>query len=211
MQRTPYQLSSAAVAKIISKIHKEFRRNRLALFDEMNVAGVKKHVNKLHKRISQIIKNEFLAVANDIYSEVADEAIEMGFDGDLGDIDEAWVEEFFEDYSPVTKYVFKNELERKFSRLFEALIADLEERLNSYEAAEKQIVKQVKQEAIEFEDEITQETYENLHIEMVQWVAEDDGKTCGVCNELDGQIFTLADVPPKQHINCRCYLIPVKE
>ena len=211
MQRTPYQKADEAVAKIISKVRQEFRHNRLALFDEMNVAGIKKHVNKLYKRIFQIIKNEFLAVANDIYSGVADELIEMGFDGDLGDIDVTWIEEFFEKYSPVTKYVFKNELERKFSRLFEALIADLEERLNSYETTEKQIVKQIKQEAIELEDEITEETYKALHVEVVKWVAEDDGKTCGVCKELDGEIFTLDDAPKKQHINCRCYLIPVKE
>ena len=111
----------------------------------MNILQTKKHIDKLYKKIFKIIKNEFLAVANSIYQEVGDEAIEMDFDGDLGNIDETWVEEFFKEYSPVTKYVFRNELERKFSRLFEALIADLEERLNSYETAEKQIVKQIKQ------------------------------------------------------------------
>ena len=197
--------------KITSKVRKEFRHNRLALFDEMNIVQTKKHINKLYKKIFKIIKSELLAVANNIYAEVADEAVELGFDGDLGDIDEAWVEEFFKEYSPVTKYVFSNEIDRKKSRLFEALVADLEERLNSYETAEKQIVKQIKQSGIEFEDEITQTAYNDLGVKKVQWVAEQDNKTCGVCNELDGEIFNLEDVPPKQHINCRCYLIPVKE
>ena len=177
----------------------------------MNIVQTKKHINKLYKKIFKIIKSELLAVANNIYAEVADEAVELGFDGDLGDIDEAWVEEFFKEYSPVTKYVFSNEIDRKKSRLFEALVADLEERLNSYETAEKQIVKQIKQSGIEFEDEITQTAYNDLGVKKVQWVAEQDNKTCGVCNELDGEIFNLEDVPPKQHINCRCYLIPVKE
>ena len=199
------------MAKIITKIHKEFRHNRLALFDEMNIAQTKKHVNKLYKKIFKIIKEEFSAVVNDIYAEVADEAIELGFDGDLGDLDESWIEEFFTQYSPVTKYVFKNELNRKNSRLFEALIANLEARLESYESAEKSIVKQVKQSGIEFEDKIIEKTYKKFGVEEVMWVTENDDKTCGICNELNGTIFDLNDVPPKPHINCRCYLIPVKE
>ena len=183
----------------------------MALFDELNTVGVRKHVDKLRKKVLQIIKDEFLAVANDIYAGVSDEALELGFDGDLGNLDEGWIEEFFEEYSPVTKYVFINELERKFSRLFEALISDLEERLESYQTTEKLIVKQVKQSGIEFEDDIIREVYEDLNVEYVQWVAEDDGKTCSVCNELDGEVFLREEAPSKQHINCRCYLIPVKE
>ena len=200
-----------AVAKITTKIRQEFRHNRLALFDEMNVVQTKKHIDKLHKKIFKIIKSEFLVVANDIYAEVSDEAIALGFNGDLGDIDETWIEEFFEKYSPVTKYVFTNELERKLSRLFEALIADLEERLESYSTTEKLLVRQVKQSGIEFEDSITEEVYRDLGIEKVQWVSEQDDKTCGICAELDGEIFDLEDVPPKQHINCRCYITAVKE
>ena len=200
-----------AVAKITTKIRQEFRHNRLALFDEMNVVQTKKHIDKLHKKIFKIIKSEFLVVANDIYAEVSDEAIALGFDGDLGDIDETWIEEFFEKYSPVTKYVFTNELERKLSRLFEALIADLEERLESYSTTEKLLVRQVKQSGIEFEDSITEEVYRDLGIEKVQWVSEQDDKTCRICAELDGEIFDLEDVPPKQHINCRCYITAVKE
>jgi SPP1 gp7 family putative phage head morphogenesis protein len=177
----------------------------------MNIVQIKKHVDKLHKKIFKIIKKEFLAVANDIYSEVADEAIELGFDGDWGDLDEAWIEGFFEEYSSVTKYVLKNEIERKFSRLFEALVSDLEERLESYSTTEKLLTRQVKQSSIEFEDEIAEETYRAFGVKKVMWIAEKDDKTCSVCSELDGEIFDLDKAPDKQHINCRCYLIPVKE
>ena len=177
----------------------------------MNVLQIKKHVDKLYKDTFKIIKSELLAVANDIYAEVADEAMALGFDGDLGDIDEAWIEEFFREYSPVTKYVFSNEIDRKNSRLFEALVSKLEERLNSYTTAEKLLVRQVKQCGIELEDKIVETAYKDTNVKKVQWVAEQDHKTCGVCNELDGEIFELENVPDKQHINCRCYLVPVKE
>ena len=211
MQRTPYQKADEAAAKITSKIHKEFRHNRLALFDELNIVGVKKHINKLHKKIFKIIKSEFLAVANDIYAEAFEEAIALGFDGDLGNIDEWWVEEFFKKYSPVTKYVFTNELERKLSRLFEALISNLEERLESYQTTESLIIRQIKQNAIEFEDKIVEETYQTFGVKKVQWVAEKDHKTCGDCKEMDGEVFGIEEAPPKLHHHCRCYYIPVKE
>ena len=199
------------MAKITTKIHREFRHNRLALFDEMNVIQTKKHVDKLYNKVFQIIKSEFLAVANDIYAELAAEAIEMGFDGDLGSIDEDLLNEFLSQYSPVTKYVFTNEIDRKKSRLFEALVASLEDRLDSYTTAENLLKRQIKQCGIEFEDAVIETAYKDLGVEKVQWVAEHDHKTCGVCSELDGNVFELKDAPNKQHINCRCYLIPVRE
>ena len=197
--------------KITSKIHKQFRHNRLALFDEMNVLQVRKHVNKLYKSALNSIMNEFVAVANAIYQDIYDECIDMGFDGDPTNIDEAWIEEFFDRYNPVTKYVFSNEIDRKRARLFEALVANELDTFRSYKDAERLITQQVRQYGIDLEDAIVMTVYEDTGVKRVQWVAEDDHKTCGVCNELDGQIFKLKDAPPKQHYNCRCYLIPIVE
>jgi SPP1 gp7 family putative phage head morphogenesis protein len=135
----------------------------------------------------------------------------MGFDGDIRDLDEAWIEEFFEEYNPVTKYVFANEIERKKMRLFESLVADMPGKMQSYKTAEKLLTKQIQQYAIELEDAITKAVYKDINVEYVMWNAEDDDKTCGVCNELDEQVFELKNAPPKQHYGCRCYLTPVKE
>ena len=183
----------------------------MALFDELNIVGIKKHVHKLYKQIFKTVKQEFLKVINEIYQTIYDEAIDMGFDGDMRNLDEAWIEEFFDAYNPVTKYVFSNEIDRKESRLFEALVSNELERLKSYAYAERLITNQIEQYAIDLEDSIAKVVYEDTGVEKVMWVAEDDDRTCGVCNELDGQIFDLKDAPPKQHYNCRCYLIPVKE
>lgn len=177
----------------------------------MNVIQIKKHIDKLYGSVYKTIKREFTAILNPIYEDIYDEAIDMGFDGDIRDLDEAWVEEFFDEYNPVTKYVFSNEVDRKKSRLFESLVASTAERTQSYKTAENLIVRQVKQYAIELEDAISKVVYEDTGVTKVQWVAEDDYKTCDTCRELDGQIFKLNDVPPKQHINCRCYTIPIKE
>ncbi len=177
----------------------------------MNVIQVKKHVNKLYKSVYKTIKNEFVSILNPIYEAIYTEALDMGFDGDLRDLDEAWVEEFFEQYNPVTKYVFSNEIEQKKSRLFESLVASTTERHQSYKTAENLIIRQVKQYAIDLEDAIAMVVYDDVGVKKVMWSAEDDYKTCGVCNELDGEIFPINEAPPKQHYNCRCVLIPVKE
>ena len=177
----------------------------------MNIVGVKKHIDKLYKDIFKTVKKEFLSVVNHIYEEIFNEAISLGFDGDLRDLDEAWIKEFFDEYNPVTKYVFSNEIDRKQSYLFEALVSAPMLKNQSYAKAEKYLLRQIKQSGIDLEDAIAQTVYRDLGVSKVKWVAEHDFRTCGDCKELDGEIFDLDKVPDKQHINCRCYLIPVKE
>ena len=199
------------MAKITRKLSQQFRHNRLALFDEMNVVGVREHIKKLYKKNYEIITKEFLDILNPLYEEIYDEALTLGFDGDLRDLDEGWIEEFFDEYNPTTKQVFSNELDRKESYLFEAIVSDVVTRHQSYTKAEKYLARQVKQGGIDLEDAVAKTVYKDLGVTKVKWVAEKDYKTCGVCAELDGEVFTLEDAPPKQHHNCRCYLVPVKE
>lgn len=203
-------MADAAAEKIIKKLSREFRHNRLAHFDEMNVIQTRKHIKKLYGDVEKIIRKEMVKLLLPLEDEYYDIALDMGFDGDLEDLDESFIEEFFEEYNPVTKYVFKNELVRKESRLFESLVAVPLNKVHSYKTAEKLLVRQVKQSVIDLEDEVAKSVYKALGVKKVQWVAEHDERTCGVCHELDGLIYDLKDIPPKQHYQCRCYLIPVK-
>ena len=198
------------MAKITKKVSQQFRHNRLALFDDMNVLKTKKHVHKLYKDVTKIIKKELFAVVDYISKEIYDEALALGFDGDVRDLDEAWIEDFFEEFNPVTKYVFNNEIERKESRLFEALVSSKRELHQSYKTAENLLLRQVKQYGIDLEDAIALTVYKDMGVKEVMWVTEQDHKTCGDCKELDGEIYKLNEAPPKLHLNCRCYYIPVK-
>lgn len=208
--RTPYKLADAAAARITTKLHQAFRHNRLALFDEMNILSTRKHIKKLYANAEKIIKKEFLAILSPLALEFYEEALAMGFDGDIRDLDEAWLEEFLGEYNPVTKYVYSNEIGRKESRLFEAIVASSAERHQSYKTAENLLTRQVKQYADNLEDEVAKAVYKDAGVKKVKWVAEQDHKTCSVCSELDGEIFLLKDAPEKQHYHCRCYLVPVK-
>ena len=176
----------------------------------MNIIQTRKHVKKLYGDIQKTITKELIKIAPQIEEEYYDIALDMGFDGDMEDLDESFVEEFFEEYGPVTKYVFRNEMDRKESRLFESLVANTLEKSQSYKTAEKLLIRQVKQSVVDFEDKIAKAVYKGVGVKKVQWVAEHDERTCGVCHELDGAIYDLKDVPPKQHYQCRCYLIPVR-
>lgn len=176
----------------------------------MNVLQIRKHVKKLYDNLERMIIKEFADVTTPIEEELYDEALDMGYDGDIRDLDEGFVAEFFEEYNPVTKYVFRNEMDRKESRLFESLVANVADRTHSYATAEKLLVRQVRQYAIDLEDRIAKIVYEDVGVKKVQWVAEKDEKTCGDCHELNGTIYDLKDAPSKQHYQCRCYLIPVR-
>lgn len=176
----------------------------------MSIIQTRKHIKKLYGDIEKTIKKELSKILDPLVEDYYDIALDMGFDGDIEDLDESFIEEFFEEYSPVTKYVFKNELGRKESRLFESLVAVPLDKVHSYKTAEKLLARQVKQSVIDLEDKVAKSVYKSIGVKKVQWVAEHDERTCGVCHELDGQIYDLKDIPPKQHYQCRCYLIPVK-
>ena len=181
------------------------------MFDELNVTGIRKHIKKLYKKTRSIIEEEFTSIFLLLCQEVADEARALGYDGDIQDLDEGWIEEFFEEYSPVTKYVFSNEIDRKESYLFEAVVSDPKAKYQSYKKAEKYLINQVRQGGIEFDDAVARIVYKALGVKKVRWIAEDDSRTCGVCRELDNKVFLLEEVPPKQHHGCRCYLAIAKE
>lgn len=204
-------MSDKAVARITRKLNREFRHNRLALFDEMNVVGIRKHIQKLYKKSYQIIKNEFVAILGPLYDEIYEYAVSLGFKGTPEELDENWIERYFQEYNPTTKQVFKNEIDRKRSYLLEAVVADPETEFESYAKAERLLNNQVKQCGIDLEDAVARSVYKDLGVKKVRWIAEDDYKTCDICNELDNQVFDIDDAPPKQHRNCRCYLIPVRD
>ena len=197
--------------RITKKLNREFRHNRLALFDELNITGVKKHIEKLYKKSYKTILAEFMEILKPLSEEIYAEALDMGYDGELEDLDEGWIEDFFEEYSPVTKYVFSNEVDRKKSYLFEAVVSSPATKHQSYQKAEKYLTNQVKQGGIEFDDAVAKAVYKAVGVKKVRWIAENDSKTCGVCRELDNAIFDLDKVPPKQHHACRCYVVPVRD
>ena len=131
-------------------------------------------------------------------------------------ISEKWLDKLQSEYSPVTKYVYSREVERKRARFFEAIVADAEAKLrrdmeSDYRAAENAWIRQTRQATIDTEDRAAITAYRDAGVRRVRWIAQRDDKVCEECERLDGLVFSIDAVPDKPHYNCRCSLEPVKD
>lgn len=171
----------------------------LISFDEIHVIGV---VKTLYEEMYALTRRAFLTIARKAYKE-AD-----GTEPDI--IDELWLISFLESYDPITKYVFAHEVERKMYYLIEGILASKNKK-PEIDKALRLWSSMVSQYAIETVDEAVKQAYADNNVIKVRWIAEKDEKTCAVCDERNGKVFILKDLPPKPHIGCRCRTEPVKE
>ena len=91
----------------------DFKSNLLRK-DELNTF---EKVNSLYSRLVDITVEKLLELA-----QLQFEYIMQG-DFNYNIIDDAWLQEIFDNYNEVMKYVYSNEIDRKRSYLFEALMS----------------------------------------------------------------------------------------
>lgn len=77
----------------------------------------------------------------------------------------------------------------------------------SYNAADRLF----RTEASSFYNSAAEDSYREAGIIEVEWLTEEDDKTCDICGPLDGQRFPIGTVHPPGHPNCRCTILPVIE
>lgn len=165
------------------------------------------------------VYRESIMKARKRYWEVAFEAYVLGWMACDVDVKKAqkmadkaitmdWVDDILEQTDPVTMYRFSNEAERKAYRLAETLEVSPNRNL-VIDRAMRDWSKQIGQYAIEFTDAAVVQAFKDAGIEEVEWVIEDDDRTCHTCRERDGQRYSILEIPPKPHYGCRCTLRPV--
>jgi len=118
-------------------------------------------------------------------------------------IDRDWLIEFLMMADPVTLYKFLPEAERKKARLTEALAATTE-RAKEVDKNLREWTKQIGQAAIGVTDAATIRAFKDAGVTQVQWVTEKDGRVCGTCHDMDGNVYDIDKIPAKPHVNCRC-------
>ena len=160
------------------------------------------------------VKNVYLGILKlikDLFYELAVEAYETIATGDfslVSDITQEWLDEnIFKNHSPVTLYVFDNEMERRYLRLSEAIIASgcNEEVISK---ACKQVAAMVAQYAILTVDAASIQAYKDTGVKSVIWISLDDGKRCKECKRRHGKVYDVDNIPPKPHPYCRCLITP---
>lgn len=203
------------------KIRQEFNRLQVLAFDELNVVGTKEETKTTFDRLLEFNEKEYLKIAKEarLYALSLLTAKERE-KAEKEETDSKWwiafLAAFLASYNSVTGYLYKREAERKRLRLAEEMLTAREFRdRNRYRTAIQKGANlwftQSGQYAIDLEDYTVLYFWKKAGLKKVEWVAELDKKTCSKCRDLNGQIFNIDEVPPKQHYHCRCYLLPYRE
>ena len=93
-------------------------------------------------------------------------------------------------------------MDRKKQRLAEAIDA-AQDKTREIDKALRLWTRQVGQYADNAVDQARVQAFRDAGIERVWWVTQHDDRVCETCDERDGQIYSIDDLPPK-HWNCRC-------
>ena len=196
--------------KILNYLNKyyirEFRRIKsVLLFDSLN--KLEKAVDTCYDRIYKETRKRYRQIGDYYY------------DQEDGYINYLWVDKFLNGFDPLTGYVFTNETDRKRARAFEEIASTFENdnkdlaRIAGNKAVDKCMriwARQAKQFADEITDAAVLDDLKAQGYQKVQWHSEEDARVCDICYERNNKIYDIDNIPPKPHINCRCWLTGIK-
>lgn len=118
-----------------------------------------------------------------------------------------WLQDFLEDYDFLTGYQYDPEWDRKRARTFELAQSYRDEnKTPDLKRPMTLLNQQVTEKSIEIVDAATIKAYKDQGVTKVKWVTQRDNKVCAECEERDGKIFNIDELPDK-HYNCRCWLM----
>ena len=194
MMKSPYSKTDKTIAYLNKQYAKLFRS--VAAFDELNVISAS---HDIYNRIYTLIEQEAARLSEAVYKKYKREENETEFDS------MAFVLALLLGYGPVTKYIFKNELDRKRARFAESLIASE----TPYEEVSRAL-RLVAGMSAQFMDDVTFETlvqvFRDNGVERVRWVTSPDDRRCKQCASMHNKIYSIDNVPVKPHIHCRCWI-----
>ena len=191
--------------RIITYFDKQLVRRYMTLKELMLLeeTDVIYNVNKLYRELGLLARTMYLNIARKTYQDwIKIDTNRM--------IDEDWIDFWLTAYDPVAKYVYENEEDRKRARLIEALMAS-NTRDKEIDAAMRSMSLMFRIFAVRITDEAQIQALKDNKELVVVWNAEEDDRTCGVCMGLDRKVFRITELPPKPHINCRCWVVPIGE
>ena len=186
-------------------------RRYIALFNTLkNVSGytdleIVEAVNEVYKEADEVTRKYFLLLYKKIVKEICDF---LDVEEILDTVMLMWLDEMLTGYDPVTKYVYNHEVDRKRARAIESLIAS-DNKPKEVETAKKQWSKQAKQYLDNIVADAVKRILNEADVKEVIWRTEEDLRVCAICEERDGIIYPLKDVPTKPHYGCRCWVEPI--
>lgn len=196
--KSPYSKTDKTIAYLIKQYTKLFRR--VTSFDELNVISVSHEIYDEALKVTEQEVTRLVKVVYDSYRESEEIPASKAHD---------MVMALITRNSPVTKYIYKNELERKRSRFAEGVISSDTPR-EEVERAKRLLIALNKQFADDATFDAVVQAYTDDGVKRVRWITAVDDRRCKECKAMHGKVFDIGNVPPKPHLHCRCYVVPVE-
>lgn len=195
-----YKRTDKVIAIINRRLIKLFSRLKSVIaIDKLNILS---EVNSTYKQIEKLFREMFYELIKADYEAEAKAKRDRL-------LYETWIDELVEEYDPVSKYVFENELDRKRARLFEALMSS-NTPSKEVDAALRSVSLMGKAEAVEVTDKAVIKAFKDNGVIKIRWHSEHDNRVCFECLDRDGKIYDIDKIPDKPHPNCRCWFEAVR-
>jgi SPP1 gp7 family putative phage head morphogenesis protein len=195
----PYLKTDKTIAYLNKQYAKLFRR--VTAFDELNVIAVSHEIYDEALKVTEQEATRLVKTVYDSYSE----------SGEIAASDaHAAVVALMGAYNPVTKYIYRNEMDRKRSRFAEGVISSDTPR-KEVELAKRLLIATNKQFADDATFDAVVQAYADDGVKRVRWVTAVDDRRCTECKSRHGKVYEIDDIPPKPHLHCRCYVEKIKE
>jgi len=186
-----YKYADKEVAKLNRYFIQEFLRFQAVKADELSVL---KSAKLMYERLDKKTRRAFVRIAKDKNPDIT--------------VAEALF--LLAEYDPVTKYVYEHEVERKRSRLAESYIASGGDS-KEVKKALRLWSNMVRQYSISVADKALILACKKVGVKSVKWITEEDEMRCSECADRHNKIYKIDKIPPKPHLNCRCYFLPYKQ
>lgn len=187
----PYEYMDSELDGFRKLIVNKFRKIRLA---KKGLSGV---VSKAYSFLYNKSYKMFLRLAKWYYLKAG---------GNKKTPSDEWLQDFLEDYDFLTGYQYDPEWDRKRARTYELAQSYREEnKVPDLKKAERLLNQQVTEKSIEVVDYATVTAYKDRGVKKVKWRTMGDNRVCDECEERDGKIFDIDNIPQK-HRGCRCWL-----
>ena len=190
----PYLKTDKTIAYLNKQYAKLFRR--VTAFDELNVIAVS---HEIYDEAVKVTEQEAARLVKSVYDSTSEE------NAMSGESALSFVSSLMLAYNPVTKYIYRNEIERKRSRFAEGVIASDTPR-EEVELAKRLLIATNKQFADDATFDAVVQAYADDGVEQVRWVTAADDRRCEECKSRHGKVYEIDNIPPKPHMRCRCYV-----
>jgi len=194
----PYQISDQATKLLNRKAILRFQRAKrdchLMDIDELNVI---KTINQLYKNLAADNQKAFLDLAVMAYQDAEPHGRKKP--------DKSWLLALLDSYDPVSLYVYSHEVERKRDYTIEGVIS-AQNKTKEFRRSLVYWSRMTAHETDRITDQSTLKAYRDAGVKKVRWRTEEDSRVCEVCEPRDKKVYSIDKVPPKPHLNCRCWL-----